>query len=184
MERSRLILDTAAELFYEKGFHGTSVDELGTRAGLSGPALYRHFSGKDEILATLVTEAMRRLIRAVEPVLDEPVADLERLIRDHVEFAVTHRHLVNVTQREERSLVDPWLRTITEQRLEYLRGWTAAVRRCLPVATDEEVTVATQTCLSVVFSIAYWPAEVSRSSHLADLVVRLVWEGMDTFRTP
>lgn len=182
MERSRLILDTAAELFYEKGFHGTSVDELGARAGLSGPALYRHFSGKDEILGTLVTEAMERLIHAVEPVLDDPVADLERLIRHHVEFAVVHRNLVNVTQREERSLVDPWLRTITEQRLEYLRGWEAAVRRRLPVATDEEVTVATQTCLSVVFSIAYWPDEASRSSDLADLIIRLVREGMDTFR--
>ncbi|MDX6428827.1 MAG: hypothetical protein QOE54_1193, partial [Streptosporangiaceae bacterium] len=38
MGRDRAILDAAAEAFYEKGFHGVGVDELGARAGLSGPS--------------------------------------------------------------------------------------------------------------------------------------------------
>ena len=70
MDRDRKILDTAAAVFYEKGFHGVGVDELGTRAGLSGPALYRHFSGKDEILATLFNEALWTtpgILEAVKP---------------------------------------------------------------------------------------------------------------------
>ena len=67
VDRNRKILDTAAELFYEKGFHGTSMDELGTRAGMSGPAVYRHFAGKDEILASLFGEAMDELLAATEP---------------------------------------------------------------------------------------------------------------------
>ncbi|GAA5052788.1 TetR/AcrR family transcriptional regulator [Nocardia callitridis] len=182
MDRSRKILDTAAELFYEKGFHGTSVDELGTRAGLSGPALYRHFSGKDEILATLFTEAMDQLIDAVEPILDDPARDFERLVRHHVEFAARHRHLVNVTQREDRSLVDPWLRSVNRRRKEYVRAWEAAVGRCLPSATDAEIAVATQTCLGTIFSIAYWPTKVSRTAGLADLIVGLIDEGIDTLR--
>ncbi len=123
MDRNRKILDTAAELFYEKGFHGTSVDELGSRAGLSGPAIYRHFSGKDEILATLFDEAMDELIGATEPVHDDAELDLQRMIRHHALFAARHRHLVNVSQREDRSLVDPWRKAINRRRKQYVQGW-------------------------------------------------------------
>lgn len=183
MDRRRKILDTAAELFYEKGFHGTSVDELGARAGLSGPALYRHFAGKDEILATLFSEAMDQLVSAAAPVLDDPEQDFERLVRHHVEFAVRHRHLVNVTQREDRSLVDPWLEAVNRQRKNYVSSWEAAVSRCLPGAAADEVAVTAQTCLGMIFSIAYWPAKASRTPGLTDLVVQLATEGLYSFRS-
>src|SRR5882757_1378371 len=115
-----MILDTAAVVFYEKGFHGVGVDELGKRAGLSGPTLYRHFSGKDEILAALFNEAMDELVSATAAVHEDPVADLERLIRHHCEFAVSRRHLVSVYQREDRSLVDPWRRLFDRRRRQYV----------------------------------------------------------------
>ena len=76
MDRERRILDTAAAAFYEKGFHGVGVDELGKRAGLSGPTLYRYFSSKDEILAALFSEAMDELVSATAMVHDDPLADL------------------------------------------------------------------------------------------------------------
>ena len=41
--RREQILDTAARLFAERGFHGVSVVELGAACGISGPALYKHF---------------------------------------------------------------------------------------------------------------------------------------------
>lgn len=46
-------------LFREKGFRGTSINDIGAAAGVTGPALYRHFSGKGELL----TEAPRNLPR-------------------------------------------------------------------------------------------------------------------------
>ncbi|MDH6284707.1 TetR/AcrR family transcriptional regulator [Prescottella agglutinans] len=182
MDRRRKILDAAAELFYEKGFHGTSVDELGTRAGLSGPAVYRHFAGKDEILANLFDEAMDELIQATEPVLDNPDLDLQRLIHHHARFAARYRHLVNVSQREDRSLVDPWRRTINRRRKRYVEAWEAAVARCIPAASPAEVTVATQSCLGMIFSIAYWPTKATRTAGLADLMVRMASEGLNAFR--
>jgi AcrR family transcriptional regulator len=59
LTRERQILDAAAALFYEKGFHGVGVDEIGQRVGISGPALYRHFKGKDQILAALLAKPSR-----------------------------------------------------------------------------------------------------------------------------
>lgn len=182
MSRERKILDAAAELFYEKGFHGTSVDELGTRAGVSGPALYRHFAGKDEILATLFNEAMDELGRAAGGLDEDPDRHFERLVRHHVEFAISNRHLVNVAQREDRSLRDPWLRQVNRRRLRYVDDWESVVQRCLPAATPAEVSIATQSCLGMIFSIAYWPTKVSHTPALAETMVRSSLEVLDSFR--
>ena len=47
--RREQILAEAARLFARHGFHGVSIAELGAAVGVSGPALYRHFPGKDEV---------------------------------------------------------------------------------------------------------------------------------------
>jgi AcrR family transcriptional regulator len=180
VDRDRTILDTAAAVFYEKGFHGVGVDELGTRAGLSGPALYRHFSGKDEILAALFNEALDQLLGATAAVHDDPATDLDRLIRHHVAFAVNHRHLVNVYQREDRSLVDPWKRHFDRRRRHYIAQWEAIVSRRFPHATDAEIAAGTQACLSVIFSIAYWPAKLAQTPGLADLIAGFAVDGLCT----
>lgn len=154
-DRERLILATAADLFRDKGFHGASMDELGTRAGLSGPALYRHFAGKNEILAALFTEALDELVGATAALLPDPVADLRRLVRHHLDFTVGHRALVTVYQREDRALVDPWRTEFARRRRRYVERWEAAVARAAPEAQTTAVAAATQSCLATIFSLAY-----------------------------
>jgi len=184
VDRDRKILDTAAAVFFEKGFHGVGVDELGKRAGLSGPALYRHFSGKDEILAALFNEALDELLSATAPVYDEPELDLDRLIRHHVGFTVNHRHLVNVYQREDRSLVDPWKRQFDRRRRQYIARWETAVSRCFPGADKAEVAAGTQACLGVIFSVAYWPTSLARTPALPDLIAGFAANGLSTLGSP
>ena len=46
IDRRQQIIDTAAELFAERGFHGVSVNDIGAACGISGPALYKHFPSK------------------------------------------------------------------------------------------------------------------------------------------
>ena len=88
--------------FLRKGFHGVGVDELGNALAWTGPTSLPSFSSKDEILAALFNEAMDELVSATAMVHDEPMADLARLIRHHVGYAVSQRQLVNVYQREDR----------------------------------------------------------------------------------
>ena len=56
-DRREQILATAAELFAHRGFHGVSIDELGAAVGVSGPALYRYFASREELMAALVTDS-------------------------------------------------------------------------------------------------------------------------------
>ena len=45
--RREEILDAAARLFAERGYHGVSIDDIGAAVGMSGPGFYRHFAGKE-----------------------------------------------------------------------------------------------------------------------------------------
>lgn len=178
MTRERQILDAAAALFYDKGFHGVGVDEIGQRVGISGPALYRHFSGKDQILATLFSETMDELISATAVVYTDPERDLERLVRHHVEFAVDHRHLVNVYQREEKSLVEPWRKHFQRRQRVYASRWEDALRRCFESSPDDQIAAAAQAAIGMIHSVAHWPRAARRADDLADLLVALVRQGL------
>lgn len=178
MERERRILDAAAAVFAEKGFHGTGMDELGSRAGLNGPALYRHFSSKNEILAALFDEAMDELTAATVALHDDPATDLRRMIRHHLGFAIAHRDLVSVYQREDHALVDPWRRHFHLRRHRYVERWAAAVARLRPELDEPEVAVATQSCLGVIFSVTGWPSRLLRTDKTIDLVEGFVMAGV------
>ena len=59
MSRREQILGTAAELFAKRGFHGVSVADLGAAVGISGPALYKHFPSKDDLVVAYLEEQDR-----------------------------------------------------------------------------------------------------------------------------
>lgn len=61
-EVRRAILDATLQLYLEKGYSGTSTDEVAARSSVSKQTIYRHFSDKDD----LVREALQRLITAAE----------------------------------------------------------------------------------------------------------------------
>lgn len=51
--RRAQLLASAARLFHRHGFHGVGIDDIGAAAGVSGPAVYRHFPGKQALLAAI-----------------------------------------------------------------------------------------------------------------------------------
>jgi AcrR family transcriptional regulator len=60
--RREQILAVAAELFAQRGFHGVSIADLGAAVGVSGPALYRHFPGKEALLAEMLVGISEHLL--------------------------------------------------------------------------------------------------------------------------
>jgi AcrR family transcriptional regulator len=184
MSRERQILDAAAELFYESSYHGVGVDAIGDRAGLSGPAIYRHFSGKDEILATLLTETLDGLISSTAVISDDPGQDLERLIRQQVDFTMAHRHLINIYQREVRTLAEPWRRQYVRRLEHYASRWEAAIARCYPQASPDAVTLAAQAALGLVHSVTFWPPAALAVRNVGSFVVRMVSQTLTALAEP
>src|SRR5215212_6859887 len=105
--RRAQILDTAAELFAERGFHGVSVVELGAACGISGPALYKHFPSKDAMLAEMLVEISEELLRVGQErsrAAGDPASALRALVAWHVDFALHHKPLIVVQDRDWASL--------------------------------------------------------------------------------
>ncbi len=97
------MLALSAELFAERGFAGVTVDDIGAAAGVSGPALYHHFPSKEALLGEMLVGISERLLGQARATVDAAAdaADaLDRLIADHVEFAVDNRALITVHFRD------------------------------------------------------------------------------------
>ena len=70
-ERREQLLAVSRKLFAEKGFEGTSVEEIATRAQVSKPVVYEHFGGKEGIYAVVVDREIQALTDALSGALEE-----------------------------------------------------------------------------------------------------------------
>ena len=98
---SDLILRESARLFAERGFHGTSIDDIGAACGTSGPAIYKHFSSKRAILVALLLDISQQLVDGGRHVVEEAgQADrgLMALITFHATFAANESDLIRFAQ--------------------------------------------------------------------------------------
>ncbi len=145
--RREQILKEAARLFAERGFHGVGVDEIGAAVGISGPGLYRHFAGKDAMLAellvgisdSLLTGAKRRLAEA-EGVdgsgSGRAAAVLDSLIEGHIDFALDDRPLITLHDRELDRLRDADRRMVRQLQRQYVELWVGVVREVYPAIAE------------------------------------------------
>src|SRR5207248_7244396 len=88
------ILEIAVGLFASRGYHGVSMDDIGAAAGVTGPALYHHFAGKEAMLVGALKPVSEGLLAGgqaqVEAHPDDPPGALRALVRFHVDFALAN----------------------------------------------------------------------------------------------
>ncbi|MFP5334083.1 MAG: TetR family transcriptional regulator [Actinomycetes bacterium] len=64
-QRREQLLDVGRKLFAEKGFEGTSVEEIAARAQVSKPVVYEHFGGKEGLYAVVVDREIAMLLESI-----------------------------------------------------------------------------------------------------------------------
>ncbi|MQA93439.1 MAG: TetR family transcriptional regulator [Streptosporangiales bacterium] len=69
-QRREQLLDIGRKLFAERGFDGTSIEEIAAAAGVSKPVVYEHFGGKEGLYAVVVDREMQRLLGMVAVALE------------------------------------------------------------------------------------------------------------------
>ncbi|MGG3836454.1 TetR/AcrR family transcriptional regulator [Paenibacillus thiaminolyticus] len=81
-ERRNEILDAADELFEEKGFDGTSTNDILEKVGIARGTLYHHFKSKEDIMDALIERYSVRLLGAAQEIAaDKSIPIVERIIR-------------------------------------------------------------------------------------------------------
>lgn len=150
--RRQQILDIAAELFAARGFHGVSVAELGSACGISGPALYKHFESKDAMLAEMLVSISETLLaegRSRAASAAGPREALEALVEWHIQFAIDHRSLIVVQDRDWSSLPDEARERVRALQRAYVDVWAAQIRLHDPSLSPE----ASRTRAHVLFGL-------------------------------
>src|ERR1700748_3324392 len=71
-QRREQLLDIGRRLFAERGFEGTSIEEIAAQAGVSKPVVYEHFGGKEGLYAVVVDREVERLTGTPMLRLDKP----------------------------------------------------------------------------------------------------------------
>jgi AcrR family transcriptional regulator len=131
VSRREQILEVAAELFAERGFHGVSIADLGAACGFSGPALYKHFRSKQSILSEMLVSISEELLeegrRRVEHAQDDRAA-LASLVDWHVTFALAHKPLIVVQDRDWAALAVEAREKVRQTQLAYVEVWVAVLR--------------------------------------------------------
>jgi AcrR family transcriptional regulator len=75
------LIQIAAKIFAEEGYTETSIDRISNEAGLTGPALYRHFSSKQEILDTICVSGVEQALEAAREIQIEADSTVEETLK-------------------------------------------------------------------------------------------------------
>lgn len=118
------ILRTAARLFQEQGYDGTSMNDVAAALNLSKGGLYHHFQSKDEILFDLMSHAMditeEQVLKPVRAIPD-PEERLRSLIRRHIAVVLSEGDREITVMLHENHPLSPALRkSINARKKDYI----------------------------------------------------------------
>lgn len=161
-ERRERYLRAAAELFAARGFRAVSIEELSAAAGVTGPALYRHFASKDAVLAELLVDASERLLAGATATVEErndPLPTLRDLVAFHVDFALSEPDVIRVQDRELPSLAEEESRRVRSLQRRYSLLWTGVCRRARPETPEAEWAVRLPAVFGLLNATPYLPED-------------------------
>jgi AcrR family transcriptional regulator len=154
-DRREVLLNAAARLFAAHGFSRVSIEDLGAASGISGPAVYRHFPGKQAVLAALLLSTSEALLAGGRAVVDETGEDgaaLRGLVGFHVEFALTHPDVIRVQDRDLGSLTETDQATVRRLQRSYIDVWTAVLGRLQPGTPPNTLRLKVQATFGLINS--------------------------------
>ncbi len=101
------ILEAAAQVFRQKGFHGASMNDIADAVNLQKASLYHHVSSKQEILLGILDRALQMLLERISPITSQTIpADkkLRLMIREYMLILAENSDLATVLLFEHRAL--------------------------------------------------------------------------------
>ncbi|XTR51955.1 TetR/AcrR family transcriptional regulator [Pseudarthrobacter sp. So.54] len=124
--RRQALLSSAAALFAVDGFNRVSLEDLGAAAGVSGPAVYRHFAGKQAVLGALLLSVSQKLLDGGRRVIadsDGTAVALRRLVCFHVDFALSNPDVIRVQDQDFSNLADEDQAEVRTLQRNYVELW-------------------------------------------------------------
>jgi AcrR family transcriptional regulator len=130
--RRTQLLAAAERLIAERGYLAVRLEDIGAAAGVSGPAIYRHFPNKESMLAELLVGSSTRLLAGAQSVVaaaEDAEAALDGLVDFHLDFALGESDLIRIQDRDLAHLPDRARRQVRKAQRQYVEIWVDVLRQ-------------------------------------------------------
>ncbi len=180
------LLDVAVRVFLERGYDGSSLDQVARAAGITKASIYYHARGKEELLLRGAGRAFDALFAVLE---QEPEAArgpalkrLKHVIRRTIEITIAMTPEVALLLRVRGNTRAE--RRILEKRREFDRlmaGLIAAAQKEKSLRNDIDARLATRLLFGMLNSITEWYRREGalHAPEIADAVFKLAFEGLE-----
>ncbi|MFI5610911.1 TetR/AcrR family transcriptional regulator [Amycolatopsis sp. NPDC051903] len=155
--RGRAILDEAAKLFRDRGYHAVGIDDIAAGVGIAGPSIYSHFPSKAAVLTAVVEEIADELCwgGALALASGGTAHDaLELLVTTHVRTALAKSDLIAVWMTEEHHVPHDLGEAVRRDRKRYLDYWVGAVLAVNPGVEEAAAQTASLAVMELIDAVA------------------------------
>jgi AcrR family transcriptional regulator len=149
------LLGLAARLFAERGFAGVTMDDIGAACGISGPALYHHFAGKEALLGEMLVAISEHLLAQGRHAQTTVPGALDFLVDGHVQFAVDHPELITVHYRDLVHAAEADRRRVRRLQGRYVECWVAVLGREAGAPEPRVIRAAVHATLGLINSTPF-----------------------------
>ena len=143
-DRRSQLLAAAEQLMADRGYLAVRLEDIGAAAGISGPAIYRHFPNKESLLVELLVGISTRLLAGAQSVLAEapdPDAALDGLIEFHLDFALSEPDLIRIQDRDLDNLPAAAQQQVRRAQRRYVEIWVSVLRKLDPALAEADARV-------------------------------------------
>jgi AcrR family transcriptional regulator len=182
-ERERQMVEVAEEIFADRGFLATSMDDVAEQVGVSKPMIYEYFGSKEGLFVACIRSARAELlnvtISSVEGVNSAEVA-LRRGLTAFFEFTDSHRRSWKLMQSEAAVAGPGAVAEIEAVRQQQTAVNTTLFESFMPDVPHNELVAYAEMVVGACERLSLWYVQrddVSAAA-AAELVMRLVWFGL------
>jgi TetR/AcrR family transcriptional regulator, cholesterol catabolism regulator len=159
-DRRQQVLDVAIEMFHERGFSGTSVEDVASAVGLLKGSLYYYIDSKQDLLYKIVAEVHvdveRIFAEATADTSESPLERLTEYARQQVEYNARNVERISVYYHEWERLEDSMLVEVRKKRRQHEKA-VIVLLEAAKAAGEIDAGVDTRLAASCVFATIIWP---------------------------
>jgi AcrR family transcriptional regulator len=167
-DRKAQLAELAADLFRRNGYHAVGIGDIAAAAGITGPAVYRHFSSKQEILGHVLLAGVDHLTATITEILDRGGAAEQRLpalTEAFARLAVERRDAVALWRWLGRHLAPDQQAEVRRRGDAVLQRWTEELRTVRPQLSDEDAELLCRAAMGVFGSPANYQVTLGKSRY-------------------
>ena len=140
--RQRELIEVAARLFAQRGYHAVGINDISGELGLTGPAFYRHYPSKEALLIAVLDDAISSHLEEVGDLvasIADPLETLEAIVEHHIDFVFEQTENIMTWRTEFRSLPEPDRHRLRYLQRLYTEEWVRTLRQLRPELSVDQV---------------------------------------------